>query len=64
LLTHDLRTRPGFVYERVKAGLEVPGVIEVRQNIPLGELINELEWVIQAGQAEDFKNQVRYIPLG
>ncbi len=63
LLTHDIKTMPGFVYERVNVGLPTPGVIAVRRNTPLGQAISELELVISIGEPEDFENQVRYIPL-
>ena len=63
LLTHDVRTMPGFVYERVRAGLPVPGVIEVNRSTPIGQAIDELEVVIGVGEFIDFENQVRYIPL-
>jgi hypothetical protein len=64
LLTHDVRTMPRFVFERVRAGLPVPGVIEVRkEDASIGVLIDDLEVVIGAGTPEDFENQVKYIPI-
>lgn len=63
LLTYDVRTMPRFVYERVRAGKVVPGVIEVQRDTPIGVAIADLEIAIGAGTAEDFENQVRYIPI-
>jgi hypothetical protein len=63
LLTHDARTIPAFVYERVRAGLPVPGVIEVNRSTQIGQAIVELEVMIGAGRPDEFVNQVRYIPL-
>ncbi len=63
LLTHDVRTMPRFVYERVRTGQPVYGLIEVHKDTPIGVAIDELEVVIGAGTPEDFENQVRYIPL-
>jgi len=63
LLTHDIKTMPGFVYERVQAGLAMPGVIAIRRSTPLGRAIDELEVLIGAGVPEDFENQVRYVPM-
>lgn len=63
LLTHDVATMPGYVYERVRANLPVPGVIEVKRSLPIGQAIDELEVMIGAGTPEDFENLVRYIPL-
>lgn len=63
LLTHDVKTMPRYVYERVKSGLFVPGVIEVPQDTPIGLAIDELEIVLSIGLPDDFENQVKYIPL-
>jgi hypothetical protein len=64
LLTHDVQTMPGYVFERVRAGLNVHGVIAVhKQDIPMGALIDDLEIAISAGTPEDFENQVKYIPI-
>src|SRR5436305_311002 len=63
LLTHDVRTMPGFVYERVRASLPVPGVIDVNRSTPIGQAIDELEVMIGAGKPDDFENLVRYVPL-
>jgi len=35
VLTHDAATMAYFAYERVKAGLSMPGVIEVADDLPL-----------------------------
>src|SRR5690606_16686131 len=64
LLTHDLRTIPSFVYERVRAGLPVPGVIAVyKEDTSIGAVIDDLELVIGAGTPADFENLVKYIPI-
>lgn len=63
LLTHDVQTMPRFVYERVRDGQSVPGVIEVHKDTPIGVAIDELEIVIGAGAPDDFENQVIYIPI-
>ena len=61
LLTHDFQTIPGFVYERIRAGLPMPGVLEVNDNLPVGIAIDELEVLIGAGNPEDFENRVYYV---
>ena len=63
LLTHDVRTIPSYAYERVVAGLPMSGIIEVSQQIGVGEAIEELSILIGAGEPVDFENQVRYVPL-
>src|SRR5260221_10783875 len=63
LITHDIRTIPAYAYERVVAGLPMPGVIEVNKLISIGEAIAELSLLIGAGNPADFDNQVRYVPI-
>jgi len=36
LLTHDIETMIGFANERVTSGLPMPGVIAVRDTLPVG----------------------------
>ena len=61
LLTHDVQTMPGYAYERVRAGLPMPGVIEVNDKLPVGLAIEELEVTIGAGNPEDFENRVYFV---
>jgi len=63
LLTHDIRTMPKYVFERVQAGLPVSGIIEVKRDIPFQEAIDDLMVMIDAGNPADFENQVRYVPM-
>ena len=63
LLTHDIKTIPGYAYERIVAGLPMPGIIEVDQQFGIGKAIEDLALLIRAGEPSDFENQVRYLPL-
>ncbi|MEO8397702.1 MAG: DUF5615 family PIN-like protein [Chloroflexota bacterium] len=63
LLTRDVNTMVGFAYERVEAGLPMPGVIEIRRETTIGETIAELLIVLGASTAADWENQVKYLPL-
>ncbi len=42
LLTHDASTLIGYAYERVRQGLPMPGVFEVRQEVPIWVAIEEV----------------------
>lgn len=63
LLSHDVSTLINHAHNRVRAGLAMPGVIEVHKNTPIGQAVDELEILIGAGQPEDFENLVRFIPM-
>jgi len=62
LLTHDAETIPGFVNERLKEELYMPGVIIVRETVAIGDILDDLESYIGAGSPSDFENLVMYIP--
>jgi predicted nuclease of predicted toxin-antitoxin system len=62
LLTHDVRTITKYAYDRLVAGLPMPGVIEVRGNLSIGQAIEDI--LLLAEFEEEWRSQVRYIPLG
>jgi predicted nuclease of predicted toxin-antitoxin system len=63
LLTHDIKTMPGYAYERVRAGLPMPGVIAIRRQVPLKQAIDELLVVIGASDEDEWQDQVTFLPL-
>lgn len=63
LLTHDKRTIPDFVRDLVTAGRELPGVILIDMNAPLGKALDDLEVAVGCGQPEDFRNTVYRLPF-
>jgi hypothetical protein len=63
LITHDLKTIPKFVYERVAAKLPTPGVIAVPDWMPIGQTIEELAILVACSEPNEFVDLVRYLPL-
>ena len=63
LLTHDVATMTRYAYERVRAGRPMPGVCEVSRAIPVGTAVEEIELFATCSLAEEWENQVRYLPL-
>jgi hypothetical protein len=63
LLSRDVRTMTAFALERVAKGLPMPGVILVVQGYPIRTAIEELEFIAQCGEPEDFANKVIRLPL-
>lgn len=63
LLTHDVKTMPKYFYERINNGLSNPGIIEIRESMPMGYLLDELEVLLGAGKSEDFRDLIIYVPL-
>lgn len=63
LVTHDLRTVPKHAYERVKAGLSMPGVIVVPDDIPIGKAIQDLGILAECAGPAEIQSLVLYLPL-
>lgn len=41
----------------------MPGIIEVRQDLPIGAVIDDLLLLIDASRPEEWDGQVLYLPL-
>jgi predicted nuclease of predicted toxin-antitoxin system len=63
LITHDRNTIPGFVYERIRAGGAMPGVIIVDDQLPLGKAIDELLILAVCSNDEEWRDQIVYVPM-
>jgi hypothetical protein len=63
LLTHDVNTLIGLVYKRIAAGAAMPGVLIAPASLTIAQTIDALLFVLEAGEAEDFVDQVRYLPI-
>lgn len=63
LLTHDLKTIPGFAHDRIAADLAMPGVFLIRSNISIALAIDELAMIAEASDASDWDRNVVYLPL-
>ena len=63
LLTHDLRTMRRLAYERVGAGLPMPGVLVILRTMPIGEAVEELVLVAEAMTAAELRDRVLVLPL-
>jgi hypothetical protein len=63
LLTHDVSTMTYHAYERVRAGLPMPGVFEVSRRVGIGQAIDDILLVAGCSQDGEWEGQVRYLPL-
>jgi len=60
LLTHDVSTITRYAYERVQAGLPMPGVFEVRRAVPIGRAIEDILLLAECSLEGEWEGQVRY----
>jgi hypothetical protein len=63
VLTHDVETMVGYAFERVAAGLPMPGLIVVRDNLAWDRIIEDLATVLEASDMPDWENRVIFVPF-
>ena len=63
VLTHDAATMTYYAYERVRIGLSMPGVIEVADDLPLGQVIEDILLLADYSKKGEWESQVIYLPL-
>lgn len=63
LITHDVATITGYAYERVEAGLPMPGVFEISQALPTARAIEDILLLAECSLRDEWEGQVRYLPL-
>jgi hypothetical protein len=63
LLTHDVSTVPPFAYQRIETGQTMPGVIVVRESLPVGRVIDDLLFIVECSEPGEWESQVRYLPM-
>jgi predicted nuclease of predicted toxin-antitoxin system len=63
VITHDRNTMSGFAYERVRAGVDMPGVFIIRNEPPLRKMIDAILLVVGASSQDEWVNEVVFLPL-
>lgn len=63
LLTHDVNTMTYYFRERLGQGYSSPGIFLVPQSVPIGLVIEELVLIAQYSVDDEYRNQMRFIPL-
>lgn len=63
LLTHDADTMIEFAKNRVTAGLSMPGIVEISQDLRIGEVIEELIIFAECSLEGEWEGQVIFLPL-
>jgi len=63
VLTHDVATMTTFAYQRIQAGLSMPGLFEVNRRVPVGVAIEEIILIAECSLEGEWEGQVRFLPL-
>lgn len=63
LITRDRKTMTRHAYDRVAAGLPMPGVFVIPEHMPIGQAIKELELIALASESDEWKDRIEFLPL-
>ena len=63
LLTHDVSTITRYAYERIEAGLSMPGVVEALRSVQIGRAIDDILLLAECSIENEWENQILYLPL-
>ena len=63
LLTHDVATITNFAYQRIRQGLSMPGVIEVRTDVNIRRVIEDILMIVDCSLEGELEGQIYYLPL-
>lgn len=63
LLTHDSNTMTRYAYDRLRESRPMAGLIEVSLSASPGEVIEELLLLLECTTAEEWRDQVRFLPM-
>jgi hypothetical protein len=54
---------PRHLSDHLAAGRQIPGILVLRSQAGMGEIIEELLLISEVGKIEDFQNSISFIPL-
>jgi hypothetical protein len=63
VISHDVNTMPAEAYARLAAGKTIAGLLMVQQTESVGAIIESLLLIWSASGAEEWKNQVYFLPF-
>jgi hypothetical protein len=62
-LTHDAATFTGYAYERVRKGLPMPGVIQIKSGALPGQPIEDILLLAECSLEGELEGKVLHLPL-
>jgi predicted nuclease of predicted toxin-antitoxin system len=63
VVSHDVNTMVAAAVDRVSAGEAMPGLFMIQQGDPIGPVIENLVLIWSASEAEEWHNQIVFLPL-
>lgn len=63
LVTNNRRSMPVHLSAHLAEKRSIPGILVLRKNASMGPVIDDLLLIAEVGEADDFRNHIRYLPL-
>jgi hypothetical protein len=63
LVTNNRRSMPRHLAEHLAAGRGVPGILVLRKNAAMGQVIEDLVLIAEVAEDADYQNVISYVPL-
>jgi hypothetical protein len=63
LFTHDVKTMKQYAYDRIAAGLLMPGVFLVSKEVPISQAVEEILLIVECSIEDEWEGQVIFLPL-
>ncbi|HJP95637.1 MAG TPA: DUF5615 family PIN-like protein [Pyrinomonadaceae bacterium] len=63
VITHDRRTMPYHATSRIARADKVAGVVVVSRQLPISQVIDELEIIVSCSDMSEWENIVKHLPL-
>ena len=63
VLSHDVSTIGGHAKDRLRLGKPMPGLFLIRQQVPIGRVIEEIVIVAECSEHEEWDGVIRYLPM-
>ena len=63
VLTHDLRTMPGFAYARIAQKQKMPGLIVMKPDIRIGTAIDDILLIVGCMTSDELKDGIFRLPI-
>jgi predicted nuclease of predicted toxin-antitoxin system len=63
VITHDRRTMPYHATSRIARAEKIAGIIIVSRQLPVSQVINDLEIIVLCSDMVEWENIVKHLPL-
>jgi len=63
IITHDRRTMPYHATSRIAKAEKIAGIIIVSRQLPVSQVIDDLEIIVSCSDMVEWENVVKHLPL-